>query len=246
MSTSRRAPRKASSSSGVPIVTRRQPSRRGHDAQFAHEHRPRSTSCFHTSSPASACGRNSTKLAPGRPRRRPAGRRARPATRPRSSTRCARRAPPSALRNSRATRPGGSLGERVQVVGQDDLLELVDDPAGPDEVPEAQRRRGPRLGVRPGDHDRAVLAVDEAEGGDRRELAVRLVDDEQVRRPRRPRRGRLRTSSGGSTRPVGLLGEQRKVRDRTPGRGGSPISWCGAGIDGEVVGAVERRSPRYR
>src|SRR3954468_9199890 len=60
---SSRAASSASSSAEVPIVTRRQPSRRGHDAKFLTS-TERSSSRCHKRSPSIVVGRISTKLAP--------------------------------------------------------------------------------------------------------------------------------------------------------------------------------------
>ena len=102
----------------------------------------------------------------------------------------------------------------IEVVGQGDLVELVDDPLRGDGVAEPGRRHAPRLREGP-DDDQAAVVGDAIEGRPGRELGVRLVDEEDpalrlVTDLVDLRRG-LPDEAGDEPRPVGL--DQVALRD---------------------------------
>ena len=169
-----RAVRKRSFSAGVPIVTRRQSSSRGHREQ-SRTSTPRSTSPCQTAWPPARCGRNSTKLAPlGNVVDGELGQRV---------------DEPLALGDdlldpgvhlvdvAQGQSPGRLLGG-VEVVREHHLLQVAHEPRRRDDVSEAGGGHAPGLREGPHDGQRSVLA-DEIEGGPVGELGVRLVDDDQ-------------------------------------------------------------------
>ena len=228
--TSSRAARKASSSSGVPTVTRRQPARRGHDEQ-SRTSTDRSTRPFQTSRPSASSGRKRTKLAPDghRSHRQPRQGRHQPLALGHH-----RRHPGLHLGLEPQGQPAGDLAGGVEVVRQHHPLQLLHDLGRPDQVAEPAGGHRPRLGERPGDDQRPVV-VDQVQRRPRGELAVGLVDHDQAGRqldaPPRPR-------SWGSTSPVGLLGEHRNVIAGSAAR-------CTRAhlveVEGEVGGALPHR-----
>ena len=204
-----RASRNASSSSGVPMVTRRQPSRRGHDAKLRTS-TARSSSACHVSSPLAIAWAGTARSWRPTATRRPAARPSRPTSRPRSSTRWATRV--VHLGDVVEGDGAGELVERVEVVGQHDLVELLDHPCG--------ARRGSRAGPRPSTTSSSRCGSPPAAG--RRSPSPAPTTARTARRPRRRRAARrarrassrtAATVSSSSTMPVGLLGEQRKATD---------------------------------
>ena len=77
--------------------------------------------------------------------------------------------------------PAGGLLGGVEVVRQDHLLQLGDDPRRGDGVAEPGRRHAPRLGERAHDDEWHVVA-DEVQRRPVGELGVGLVDDDEARR----------------------------------------------------------------
>ena len=200
---SSRAARNASSSAGVPIVTRRQPSRRGHDEQ-SRTSTDRSSSACHTSAPSRCVGPEQHEVGRRRPHRdRQLGQ---AGDEPAALLHQGGDAGAHGVVEVEGDAAGGLL-HGVEVVRQHDLVELGDQRTRADEVAEAGRRHRPRLRVGAGDDERPVV-VDQLERRPRGELAVGLVDDQRARA-----RGRApsRTVASSSSMPVGLFGEHRKV-----------------------------------
>ena len=168
--------------------------------------------------------------------RRAAGRAARRLSRPRSSTSAATRCVHLVAVVERES--PGDLLERVEVVRQHDLVELAHEPRRADEIAEAGRGHRPRLRVGPGDDERTVV-VDELERGPRRELAVRLVDDEQTGREleRAPHRVLGLDQAG---RVV------RRAQERDVGRARREDAIDLVDVEGEVVASLARSRPRCR
>ena len=174
-----RAPRRARrgtrrSRRGVPSVTRRQSVRPGHDGAVAHQHRSLDELRPHVLAGTATW-----------PEQDEVGRR-RPLV---DRQLVERRGDPAALLDESGDarahlvevverEDAGELLQRVEVVRQHDLLELLHAPGRPDQVPEPQRRGGPGLGVGAADHHRAVLG-DQRQRRPRGELPVRLVDHQQ-------------------------------------------------------------------
>jgi hypothetical protein len=119
------------------------------------------------------------------------------------------------------------------VVREHDLVQLRDDPRRADEVAEAGRRHRPRLGERPGHHQRPLL-VDQLERRPGGELPVGLVDDEQP----------ADVADGGEHRLDGAprLDPARRVVGRAQERDRRTLPSDGrrrdVGVEGEVVAAV--------
>ena len=140
--------------------------------------------------------------------------------------------------------PARDLGGRSQVVRQHDLLELVDHPCRCDREAEAQRGHRPHLRVGAHDHERAVVAH-ELERAPRRELAVGLVDDDEVVAVGREQR---LDGGGGLDGAGGVVGaahehdRRRVLLDERTGDGGIdrevgaslPHHHLGAGDPGDV------------
>ena len=232
--------RKASSSSGVPTVTRRQPSRRGQRAKLRTS-TPRSSRALPQGVGRVGSGRvgarqRSTKLAPdGKTSRSPSGRQPAPRGAP-ARPRWSPRARPSRRCQRTAQSPASWRGHR-EVVGQDDLLELVHDPRRRDAEAEPERGQRPHLRVG-AHHDQRAVVVDQR-------IALRA---RTRRRPRRPRRARAglehvprRTSPSARPCPWGCWAEHRNVTRRAGAgdraRRPRPV------VDDEVGAALPSRPP---
>ena len=73
----------------------------------------------------------------------------------------------------------GDLGHGVEVIREDDLLQLVDDPRRGEEVAETNGCHRPSLGIGATDDERGVVA-EQRDGREVGELPVGLVDTEQA------------------------------------------------------------------
>ena len=219
--TSRSAARNASFSSGVPMVTRRQPVEPGPAGEVTHEN-----AAIHQALPqrvAVAVGTQQQEVGARREHRD-------------AVDGGELRGDALALGDEREhavvhlgaeveREPSGDLGGRREVVRQHDLVELLDDPRRRDREAEPQRGHRPHLRVRAHDDERAVVAH-ELERAPGRELAVGLVDDDEpVEAVEREQRLDGRRRLDGAGRVVGAADEHdrwasapRSARAPRPGR----------------------------
>ena len=230
-----RAWRKRSFSSAVPMVTRRQPRRPSQLAQLRIRTEWSSSALPHLVGVA-VPGPEQNEIGVGGPAvHRQVAQRG--------------RHPPPLLGDAR--HPGLHLGHVAQrdqagdlrlgrqVIGQHHRLARRHDGRIGHQVAEARPGHGPRLGEGAGHHEAGLRPGRAAPGPTTARTA---------RRPRRRSRGRARprctaaTVSGGSARPVGLLGEHRNV---TSGRCAASSSQRVRGVDQEVVvaGALDHLGP---
>ena len=174
--TSPSAARNASFSSGVPTVTRRQPSTRGHD-----EKSRTSTPCVEQPLPqlvrVAVDAERAGSSRPTGTRRCPCSRRRARRTAGRAPRRATRPAAPSRAAKSSATVPATCVGTD-RLYGSSTFSSSAIIHAGATAKPSRTAGERPHLRVGAHDDERAVV-VDELERAPRRELAVRLVDDEQ-------------------------------------------------------------------
>ena len=152
--------------------------------------------------------------------------------------------------------PARDLRGHREVVRKHDLFELLDDPRRRDREAESERSHRPHLRIG-AHHDEAAVVAHELERTARRELAVRLVDDDQaVGRVEQCLDGAGVFDGAGGV--VGaahehdrglLLGDERARRVGVDREVGSPLAHhhFGAGDSGDVARATRtwaRTSPR--
>ena len=237
---SRSAARKASFSSGVPMVTRRQSVEAG-PAEKSRTSTPWSTSCCHSAWPS-----------PSAPEEHEVGARREHgdavdvvelggARRSRSRDQARARGRPS-RRRTRARAVPAIWVARRQVVRQHDLVEL----ARPPTAAPPRSRAAARPSTRPSSRCARPRA------GDRRATSSSALHGRRTRRtPRRPRRGRSPSAASSASTVAARLDRAGRVvgaaheHDRRA-RCSSMSAAAGVGIDREVGVAARRRPPRCR